>query len=75
MDNLSAELSVQYLLEKAAFKLDYFEQEEALKAIKKATKMIGLDVFLDGALGRRTRFQQRNIAQLKLSVRFFALNL
>lgn len=71
MDNLPVELIVPYLLEKAAFKLDYFEQSEALKAIEKATKMIGLNVFLDGALGRRTRFQQENIAQLKLSVKYF----
>lgn len=68
MQNLPTEIFIEFLLEKASYQLDYFDQQEALKAIEKALEIAGLNIVLDGALGKRTRFQQKSTAQLKLSV-------
>lgn len=61
-------LLVQYQLEKASFKSDYFETTEASLAVGRAAELAGIKVELGGALGRRTRFQDKSISQLVLSV-------
>ncbi|PIK37252.1 putative tetratricopeptide repeat protein 27 [Apostichopus japonicus] len=46
----------------------YYEYTEAQEHLQTAKKMAGLEVNLTGALGKRTRFQQEDKAQLFLKV-------
>lgn len=59
---------LQWLLERVGFHLAHFESEPAREALEHASRLVGLEVELIGALGRRTRFQQQSIAQLVLTV-------
>lgn len=60
---------LQWLLERVGFHLAHFESEPAREALELAARIVGVEVELIGALGRRTRFQQTSIAQLVLTVR------
>lgn len=62
-------LAIQFHLECVYTCLTYYEYQPAKEHIKKAQELSGLDINLTGALGKRTRFQQKFLAQLFLEVR------
>uniref|UniRef100_A0A3Q3RBK5 Tetratricopeptide repeat protein 27 n=1 Tax=Monopterus albus TaxID=43700 RepID=A0A3Q3RBK5_MONAL len=62
-------LLIQFHLECVYISLTYYEYQPAMEHIKKAQELSGLDINMTGALGKRTRFQQKHLAQLILEVK------
>ena len=48
--------------------IQFWKYEDCEEAIKEAFDLLGLDLFLAGKLGRRTKWQQHDIAQLVLDI-------
>ncbi|KAF6720018.1 Tetratricopeptide repeat protein 27, partial [Oryzias melastigma] len=61
-------LTLQLHLECAYLSLTYYEYQPAKEHIRKAQELSGLSTNMTGALGKRTRFQQKFLAQLILEV-------
>lgn len=66
---LSKNLAIQLHLECVYTCLTYYEYQPAKEHIKRAQELSGLDINMTGALGKRTHFQQKYLAQLILEVR------
>lgn len=64
-----SELAIQFHLECVYTSLTYYEYQPAKEHIKKAQELSGLNINMTGALGKRTRFQQKYLAQLILEVK------
>uniref|UniRef100_A0A7N8X8P4 Tetratricopeptide repeat protein 27 n=1 Tax=Mastacembelus armatus TaxID=205130 RepID=A0A7N8X8P4_9TELE len=62
-------LAIQFYLECVYTNLMYYEYQPAKEHIKKAQELSGLIINMTGALGKRTRFQQKYLAQLILEVK------
>ncbi|XP_060896807.1 tetratricopeptide repeat protein 27 isoform X1 [Labrus mixtus] len=62
-------LAIQFHLECVYTNLTYYEYKPAKEHIKKAEELSGLDINMTGALGKRTHFQQKYLAQLILEVK------
>ncbi|KAK7901720.1 hypothetical protein WMY93_018489 [Mugilogobius chulae] len=62
-------LLLQFHLECVYTNLSYYEYSEAKVHMKLAQDLSGLSVNTTGALGKRTRFQQKSLAQLVLEVK------
>ncbi|KAM4591456.1 tetratricopeptide repeat protein 27 [Odontesthes bonariensis] len=62
-------LTIQFHLECVYTSLTYYEYEAAKGHITKAQELSGLDINTTGALGKRTRFQEKYLAQLVLEVK------
>lgn len=62
-------LAIQFHLECVYTCLTYYEYQPAKEHIRRAQELSGLDVNLTGALGKRTRFQHKFLAQLFLEVK------
>ncbi|CAN9500122.1 unnamed protein product [Ophioblennius macclurei] len=62
-------LAIQFHLECVYTCLTYYEYQPAKEHIKKAQELSGLDINLTGGLGKRTRFQQKFLAQLFIEVK------
>ncbi len=58
-----------WLLEAANFHSAYFEVSQALALVEEAAQVAGISVALTGAMGKRTRFQARDLAQLTIDVK------
>ena len=56
------------LAEQSYCLLHFYKYEQSKEAVDEAMKVWGLDVQLTGALGKRTIYQQENIAQLTLDI-------
>ncbi|XP_037638803.1 tetratricopeptide repeat protein 27 [Sebastes umbrosus] len=61
-------LAIQFHLECVYISLTYYDYQPAKEHIKKAQELSGLNINTTGALGKRTHFQQKNLAQLILDV-------
>ncbi|XP_039994991.1 tetratricopeptide repeat protein 27 isoform X2 [Xiphias gladius] len=61
-------LAIQFHLECVYTSLTYFEYQPAKEHIKRAQELSGVNINMTGAIGKRTRFQQKNLAQLILEV-------
>lgn len=48
--------------------LEFYKYKKAKKCIKEALKIINLNIKLTGRLGRRTKYQEFDIAQLVLDI-------
>lgn len=48
--------------------LSYFEYDKALSCLNKSQELLKIDIELSGALGKRTKFQEHDIAQLDVKV-------
>ncbi|PIO57400.1 hypothetical protein TELCIR_21191, partial [Teladorsagia circumcincta] len=64
---LDNEDKVVYWLERANSHLIYYDYEKCAACIENALVFSNLNMELAGKLGKRTRFQQRDIAQLVLN--------
>ncbi|XP_040929987.1 tetratricopeptide repeat protein 27 isoform X2 [Betta splendens] len=62
-------LAIQLHLECAYTSMTYYEYHTASEHIKKAQELSQLNITMTGALGKRTRFQQNDLAQLILDVK------
>lgn len=62
-------LLLQFHLECVYVNLSYYEYSEAKRHMKRAQELTALSVNMTGALGKRTRFQQKSLAQLILEVK------
>uniref|UniRef100_A0A3Q3WKP9 Tetratricopeptide repeat protein 27 n=1 Tax=Mola mola TaxID=94237 RepID=A0A3Q3WKP9_MOLML len=62
-------LAVQFHLECTYLSLTYYDYRPAKEHIRRAQELSGLSVNMTGALGKRTRFQQKHLAQLILEVK------
>lgn len=63
---LSAEDRAETLLEMASIHFQFYEYDKVEELIQAASEECQLNVDLTGMMGKRTRFQQRDIAQLVL---------
>ncbi|XP_040034878.1 tetratricopeptide repeat protein 27 [Gasterosteus aculeatus] len=62
-------LAIHFHLECVYTSLTYYDYQPAKEHIKKAQELCGLNINLTGALGKRTHFQQKYLAQLILEVK------
>ncbi|KAM9847941.1 tetratricopeptide repeat protein 27 [Aulostomus maculatus] len=62
-------LAIQFYLECVYTHLTYYEYQPAKEDIKKARELSRLTISMTGVLGKRTRFQQKYLAQLILEVK------
>lgn len=62
-------LAIQLHLECVYTSLTYYEYQPAKEHIKRAQELSGLNINVTGALGKRTRFQHKYLAQLILEVK------
>ncbi|XP_029306440.1 tetratricopeptide repeat protein 27 [Cottoperca gobio] len=62
-------LAIHFHLECVYTNLTYYDYEPAKEHIKKAQELSGLNINMTGALGKRTHFQQKYLAQLILEVK------
>ncbi|XP_076598355.1 tetratricopeptide repeat protein 27 [Chaetodon auriga] len=62
-------LDIQFHLECVYMRLTYYEYQPAKEHIKRAQELSGLNISMTGALGKRTRFQHKYLAQLILEVK------
>ncbi|XP_059215036.1 tetratricopeptide repeat protein 27 [Centropristis striata] len=62
-------LAIHFHLECVYTSLTYYDYQPAKEHIKKAQELSGLIINLTGALGKRTHFQQKYLAQLVLEVK------
>ncbi|KAM9727154.1 tetratricopeptide repeat protein 27 [Menidia menidia] len=62
-------LFVQFHLECVYAHLTYYQYQPAKHHVQQAQQLCGLSVSLTGALGKRTRFQEKDLAQLILEVK------
>ncbi|CCD69079.1 Tetratricopeptide repeat-containing protein trd-1 [Caenorhabditis elegans] len=65
-DAFTSEDRCQIQLEMAAVRFQFYEYDKADNLIKSASEECQLNMDLSGMMGKRTRFQQRDIAQLVL---------
>uniref|UniRef100_A0A914C6U9 Tetratricopeptide repeat protein 27 n=1 Tax=Acrobeloides nanus TaxID=290746 RepID=A0A914C6U9_9BILA len=61
-------LKAEFLLERMYYHLFFYEYDEAKDCLSKAVSLAGFSFDLIGLLGKRTRFQQKDVAQLAVSV-------
>uniref|UniRef100_A0A671V8J2 Tetratricopeptide repeat protein 27 n=1 Tax=Sparus aurata TaxID=8175 RepID=A0A671V8J2_SPAAU len=69
MKDLFINLAIQLHLECVYTSLTYYEYQPAKEHIKRAQELSGLNINVTGALGKRTRFQHKYLAQLILEVK------
>uniref|UniRef100_A0A8C9ZWN9 Tetratricopeptide repeat protein 27 n=1 Tax=Sander lucioperca TaxID=283035 RepID=A0A8C9ZWN9_SANLU len=62
-------LAIHFHLECVYTSLTYYDYQPAKEHINKAQELSGLDINMTGALGKRTHFQQKYLAQLILEVK------
>ncbi|XP_028396101.1 tetratricopeptide repeat protein 27-like [Dendronephthya gigantea] len=62
--SFSSKLLFRVYLESSYHFLQYFECNKAKEQIEKAQNCVGLELYLEGALGKRTKFQQIDYTQL-----------
>ncbi|XP_063730293.1 tetratricopeptide repeat protein 27 [Eleginops maclovinus] len=62
-------LAIHFHLESVYINLTYYNYKSAKDHIKKAQELSGLNINMTGALGKRTHFQQKYLAQLILEVK------
>uniref|UniRef100_A0A8C6NJ92 Tetratricopeptide repeat protein 27 n=1 Tax=Nothobranchius furzeri TaxID=105023 RepID=A0A8C6NJ92_NOTFU len=62
-------LEIQLHLECAHISLTYYEYQPAKQHIQRAQELSGLSINMTGALGKRTHFQEKFLAQLILDVK------
>lgn len=62
-------LQVQFHLECVYVSLSYYEYSEAKEHVGRAQELSGITVNTTGAMGKRTRFQEKSLAQLILEVK------
>lgn len=62
------DLKIRFELETAYIFLQFYEYRKAHEHFKSACKIANLDVSLTGALGKRTRFQTKEVSQILLRV-------
>uniref|UniRef100_A0A8C6UIN3 Tetratricopeptide repeat protein 27 n=1 Tax=Neogobius melanostomus TaxID=47308 RepID=A0A8C6UIN3_9GOBI len=62
-------LLLQFHLECVYVNLSYYEYPSAKEHMRRAQELTGLGVNMTGALGKRTRFQEKSVAQLILEVK------
>jgi hypothetical protein len=55
--------------------LHFFKYEKSESAVEDAMRQYGLDLQLTGALGKRTIYQQQDVAQLTLNIEQKAVDL
>ncbi|OTA63355.1 hypothetical protein K449DRAFT_381852 [Hypoxylon sp. EC38] len=64
---------IQYRLEEAACHILLGNETKARQALQSATEISGFSYTLSGALGKRTRFQEKNVSQLVVLAKSHAL--
>lgn len=62
-------LAIHFHLECVYIGLTYYEYQPAKEHMKKAQELSGLDINMTGALGKRTHFQHKYLAQLIVEVK------
>jgi len=67
-EQLLQKLQVEYWLEIAGVYTTYHQSTEALKYIKQSQSQLGLEINLTGAMGKRTKYQTKDVAQLIVKI-------
>ncbi|XP_057315492.1 tetratricopeptide repeat protein 27-like [Hydractinia symbiolongicarpus] len=66
--NLPIELQAEFYLDCSHVYLRFYEYNEVEKCHKKVKQLLKIEVSLTAALGKRTKFQEKNLPQMKLDV-------
>lgn len=69
LDSMNEEGQIQFHLEVATFNLKYFDINLIKDEVKKAADLAGISIEETGALGKRTKWQQKEVAQLTLHIK------
>ena len=56
-------------MEYATFNLNYFDIALIQREVEKAANLAGISIHETGALGKRTKFQEKEVAQLTLDIK------
>lgn len=67
--NLNSNDLAMILVEQSYCQLNFYKYKKAKKSIKRAKEILNLNFSLTGKLGRRTKYQEFDIAQLVLDVK------
>ena len=56
-------------MEYATFNLNYFDIALIQREVEKAANLAGISILEIGALGKRTKFQEKEVAQLTIDIK------
>ncbi len=62
------EFGARFFLESCHFHATFFDFDRAKVCLSKALEILGLSLEETGALGKRTRFQEKELAQMTLNI-------
>lgn len=74
VEELTPSSQVHFHLEVATFNPNYFDINTIKASVEKASSLAGLTLLETGILGKRTKFQQKEVAQLTLDINNMSTN-
>jgi len=68
LDALPSDITAEFFMECSHLYLQFYDYDKMKQCMQKAKEVLGIDISLSSALGKRTRFQQTALPQMKLDI-------